>query len=181
MINLIPPTAQAQVVTEYWLRVISVWLFLLGTVILVIAILNVPAYVLVHNQLDTYLQEFTNATTNKESFTAAELSITRTNTIATLLAKPAPAISFTKLVSELEKSKSPGIIIFDFSLIKVKDAIDTITVTGQADSRATLSTFRDTLDMNPLFGKVTLPLSSLAKDKEIPFTITIAPDNQKTP
>ncbi len=181
MINLIPPTAQAQVTKEYWIRVISVWLFLVGTAIFLVTILNMPSYVLVHTQLDTYLLEFTNATINKESFTAAEAAIVRTNTIATLLVKPQGGMSFTEVVSQLEKSKSTGIIIFDFAITKAKDVIATITITGQADSREALSTFRDTLDANPSFGKVTLPLSSLAKDKEIPFTITIAPDNQKTP
>lgn len=181
MINLIPPSAQVQVTKEYWIRVVSVWLFLVGTAIFLVTILNIPSYVLVHNQLDTYLLEFTNAATNKDSFTAAEASIVRTNTIAMLLAKPQDGISFTEVVSELEKSKSTGIIIFDFAITKVKDVIATITITGQADSRESLSLFRDTLDANPSFGKVTLPLSSLAKDKEIPFTITITPDNQKAP
>jgi hypothetical protein len=179
MINLIPPSAQKQVKHEYWIRVITLWMFMGGTACVVCAIFLIPAHVLVHNQLDSFSEQFGNATTNSESRKVSENSITEVNAISALLTKSENTVNFSNVISEIEKNKSVDIVLLDFTLTRARDVLTSVMISGSASSRATLSAFRDTLDANTLFGKVDLPLASLAKDKDIPFTITITPDKEK--
>jgi hypothetical protein len=46
---------------------------------------------------------------------------------------------------------------------------------GTADTRAHLSAFKNALEAHTLFKVASLPLSNLAKDKDIDFSITITP------
>lgn len=175
MINLIPPTAQKQVTTEYWVRVFSVWLFLLGTAFLIVAILNVPVYVLVQSQLGTFLQEFNLATNQGETYKNSEATIVKVNAIATLLTKANKVTLFSEVIGELEKQASDvgGITITNFSLSRKEGALAPVVVSGIATSRLLLSEYRDVLSKNPRFESATLPLSSFAKEKDIPFSITL--------
>ena len=53
MINLIPPSAKKSIVTEYWLRVLSVWCFTWAFALVVGIFLLVPVYVLINLQVST--------------------------------------------------------------------------------------------------------------------------------
>jgi hypothetical protein len=177
MINLIPPTAQKQVTREYKIRVVSVWLFLLGFACLVVAIFNIPVYVLVQSQLSTYLQEFTLASNQSDSFKSSEATITKANAIATLLTKAEQSTTFSDVINELEKQASAGggVTITSFNFLLKDGVLTPVVISGTADSRLLLSEFRDALAKNPRFENATLPLSSLAKDRDVPFSITLTP------
>jgi hypothetical protein len=177
MINLIPPSAQKQVTGEYWVRVVSVWLFLLGTAFLTISFLNAPVYVLVQSQLKTFLQEFKLASNQSETFKSSEAAITKANSIATLLSKSGQATLFSEVIGELEEQAKAegGVTISNFNLSRKDGIMAPISISGIADSRSVLSQFRDALEKNPRFESAVLPLASLAKDKDIPFSITITP------
>lgn len=177
MINLIPPSAQKQVTREYWVRVASVWLFLLGTALLIVSILNAPVYVLVRSQLGTYLQEFTLANNQSETYKSSEATIVKSNSIAQLLTKSEQITPFSEIIDELETQATAGggVSITSFNLSRKDGIIAPMTITGVADSRLQLSEFRDALEKNPRFESATLPLSSFAKDKEIPFSVTLTP------
>lgn len=175
MINLIPPSAHTQVKREYWIRVISVWLVLIGTAFLIVALLNLPVYVLVRSQLSSYLQEYNQASDESESFKASEFEIQKSNEIAKLLAKADSVTPFSTIITELEALTSSGVKISDFSLSRQNGEISSISINGQASSRLALTQFKDAVEASPLFESVTLPLSNLAKDKDISFSITIVP------
>jgi hypothetical protein len=164
MINLIPPSAQKQVKREYWIRVVTVWMFLAGISSVLSICFFIPAYVLVHNQLDSFSLQFKEADTNSESLKASEKAIVQANAISTLLTQSESTVSFSTVISEIEKVKTPDILLFDFSVMRTGDVFTSIMVSGTASSRASLSTFREALDAN---------------DKDIPFTITITPDKAK--
>lgn len=179
MINLIPPTAQIQVQREYWIRAVSVWLLLCGSAFLIVALLYIPTYVLIQAQLKTHQQEYSEVTNEAEQYTDAEAAILHSNDIATLLTSEKKEVLFSFVIGEIEKSAHAGIAISSFTLSRADQVLSSITITGQADTRASLSQFRDTLESNALFKTATLPLSNLAKDKEIPFSITVTPRIQK--
>lgn len=179
MINLIPPSAQKQVKHEYWIRVLTMWMLLAGTSFVLCIFFFIPAYVLVQNQLESFSAQFKEADTNSESLKSSETAIVQANAISSLLSQSEDVTSFATVIAEIEKAKNGDILLFDFSMTRADAVFTSITVSGTASSRATLSTFRDSLDSNILFEKVDLPLSSLAKDKDIPFTITITPDKTK--
>ena len=179
MINLIPPDAQKQVKHEYWIRVVTIWMFLVGVSSLLCIFFLVPAYVLVHNQLESFSSQFKEADTNSESLKSSEAAIVHANAISALLTQSENTTNFSTVLVQIEKVKTADMLLFDFNIIRTGDVLTSIIISGTAPSRAALSSFRDALDANPLFGKVELPLSSLAKDKNIPFTITITPDKAK--
>ena len=180
MINLIPPSAQKQVKHEYWIRVVILWMFLAGTSFLVFFIFLIPSYVLVHNQLDSFSEKFIHADTNNQSLKISEHSIAEVNAISVLLASSENTKTFSSVLDEIEKITGDDIILLDFAVMRIGDSFSSIVISGTAPSRASLSSFRDDLDAQPLFEKVELPLASLAKDKDIPFTITITPLKTKS-
>lgn len=178
MINLIPPNAQKQVRNEYWVRVVSVWLLLLGTSFIIVVILFAPVYVLIQSQLDSYWDEYTRANGETQSFKDAESEIKKANELATLLSKSKNIVTFSGTIESLEKLTKDEVIIESYSLTRKGDVIDSIIVVGQADSRLALTQFKDSIENEPMFESVTLPLSNLAKDKDIPFSITIIPSGK---
>jgi hypothetical protein len=48
-----------------------------------------------------------------------------------------------------------------------------ITISGKADTRSSLATFRSTLLSDPSIEDALLPISNLAQEKDISFLITI--------
>jgi hypothetical protein len=176
MINLIPFDAQKQVVREYWVRVVSVGMFLLGSGFLIVALLNAPVYVLVRSQLSSYLSEYNEASNQSDSFKAAQAQISQTNDMALLLSKSSASTPFSSVMSKLESLTGNEITIDSYKFTRKNALIDSIEITGMARSRVALSKFKDDLQNDKEFQKVDLPLSNLAKDKDIPFTIMITPN-----
>lgn len=161
------------------MRVITVWIALVASACVMIATLTMPVYVLVRSQLDAFLQEYTQASVESESFKDAELEVKRANDVAELLSKANKALSFSTIIAELETiSREQGVVITEFALLRDKDALQPIVLTGTAPSRLALTTFRDAIEAHALFKDVVLPLSNLAKDKDITFNITIMPEEQ---
>ena len=181
MINLIPPDAKKQVKREYWTRVIVVWLFLSGSAFLIIALVHAPVYWLLHMQLQAYQDEYSQVTDQTEEFKQAETAIVNTNTVIDLLATPPTSVLFSDVIKEIEKAATiiDGVTVSNITLTRKADALGTITVAGQAATRAGLATFRDALEDNSLFKKASLPLANLAKDRDIPFSITVTPHDKK--
>lgn len=179
MINLIPPDAQKQVKREYWVRVFSVWSFLVGSALLMVIVFHIPAYVLIQNQLLTYLEEFNDATNKSQTMEDSKKVIERANRISEMLAKPNITIPFSKVVADIEEVVGEGIRVEGYTFNRLSTGITPIVVTGKAETRAGLSAFRDALEANSYFKTVTLPLSDLAKDSDIEFSITITPHIDK--
>jgi hypothetical protein len=179
MINLIPPGAQNQVKREYWLRVFTVWIILIASACMMIATLYMPVYVLVRSQLDAFLQAYTQASIESDSFKDSELAIEKANEIAKLLSEADKAISFSTVIFELEEvSQAHGVTITEFVLLREKGELQPIVLRGIALSRLDLTSFRDAIEAHELFKSAELPLSNLAKDKDITFGITIKPEEK---
>lgn len=175
MINLIPPSAHSQVQREYWIRVVSVWMFLTGCALCIAAILYAPVYVLVEAELGNYLLAYNQASDDSETYTESEKAIQSGNAIAQLLATSDTDTSFSEIIAEIEKQKIQGIRVDDYSIARKDGILGAITIKGNADSRLILTQFKDAIEKSPLFESATLPLSNLAKDRDIPFTVTIIP------
>jgi hypothetical protein len=176
MINLIPPSAQQQVKKEYWLRVISVWMILIASALLIVAILNIPVYVLVRSQLDAFSTEFAQANLKSESFDESELAVKQANGIANLLVKSDVSAPFTSVLAEIESLGGNGIVITEVMISSTEGKLDPIGIKGMAPTRLSLTTFQNDLEAHGHFKNVVLPLSNLARDKDIVFNITAEPE-----
>lgn len=175
MINLIPPEALKEVKKEYWIRVCSVWAMLVGTAFFIVAIFHIPVHQLLEAQKDSYQEAYANATEQTGEFKTAEESIKNTNAVASLLVKKDEQIAFSAVLKTIDSLVQDGITIENYSFTRKGEGLGPIAVSGRADGRTSLTNYKNAIESNQLFKAATIPLSDLAKDKDIPFTITITP------
>lgn len=176
MINLIPPVAQKSVKRQYLIRLTTVWIILAALACMIVTVLHIPVYVLVQSQLEAFSNEYAQASVESASFDASTKEISRANEIATLLASPKHKVSFTHIINELEMQSGAEVIIKEYTLAQKQGALTTLKILGVADSRLALTTFQERIEAHELFESAVLPLSNLARDRNIPFEITITPE-----
>ncbi|MFT7507785.1 MAG: hypothetical protein ACI92I_000953 [Acidimicrobiales bacterium] len=173
MINLIPPHAKKQVKTEYWVRVFSVWGLLAAIACLIIVLLLIPTYVLVRAELKVYEGLYQTASIQNDSYGELEHEVGIANEIAVRLSSIKSQITVMELIEVIEDAARGNVEITNISLVRTEGKIGSISVAGEAYSRETLSGFRNTLEDHEFFNSVKLPISNLAKDKDVPFNIEI--------
>lgn len=174
MANLIPPDAKKKVKLEYWVRVFSVWMLLLGFALWVVMVLLLPSWVLVNDQLDTFTRWHQKVDQNNDQFTASENDIKYANQVASVLKTNNNFVMFSDLIEEVKQEGGEGIGLTEYSLSRKGGVIEGFSITGVASSRKTLADFKTRLEHNDTFVGVELPLSNLAKDVNIPFNIKIS-------
>ena len=141
----------------------------------IIAIFNVPVYQLLRAQSDAYQKEYTNATEQTGEFKNAEDSIKNSNAVATLLASKNNQIAFSLVLKTIDDLVANGIVIKNYALTRKDDGLGSVVVSGTAKERTDLTNFKNVIEKDSLFKLASIPLSDLAKDKDIPFTLTITP------
>ncbi len=179
MVNLLPQTAKRQLVVEYYVRVVSVWLFLVTGAMVVLGMLLMPISVLVNLQLKAFDETFTRVSADNASFADSEKIVLEANVLAGELNRSdayAPLLDDVIAVQALADS---AIEIQSIALQRTdKGIVKTITVTGDAATRAALAAFRDRIEDEERFTSAALPISNLAKDKDVPFSIAITVNNE---
>ena len=175
MINLIPPNAQKQVKREYWVRVAGVWGILVATAFTIVALLYVPAYVLVKSKLSAYESIYQLANVRNESFVESEKEVTEAMTIARLLVGKNDSVSYTELIQIFNNLAGKNVSITNLHVAQTDGIFSSISISGVAQSRTSLVAFRDALEAHKLFESAELPLSNLAKEYDIPFSINVIP------
>lgn len=175
MANLIPPDAKKAIVTEYWIRVATVWLVLVACAIIVVGLLKVPTFVLVQSQLRAFTVAYDSAREKEASFTEAQEVITEANRVAGLLSSRATSTTATEVIAVLDRIAGESVTIRSFAIERTDATIASIAVTGTANTRAALSNFSKDIEAHEFFGEADLPISNLAKDRDIGFSIEIIP------
>ena len=171
MINLIPPAARKSVTREYWLRVISVWLFLFGTGCLIISVFLLPTYMLVHGQTVTLGGQVLATADTSANFDASIATLAKASADALFLKKSASTTPFSSYLKTLESLTGSGVSLHSVNYSHSAATADKLTIAGVASTRAELATFRDTLEATPEFVTVVLPISSLAKATDVLFSL----------
>lgn len=175
MINLLPPTAKRAVVREYWMRVVVVWVLLLSFGMAIVAALQVPSYVLLSSQLTAYQSEYSNAQAKKNDYEAAEGEVTAINTLAQHVSAVAFESSATAIIDELDMLSGPTVALQGFDVVQEKGVVKEIMISGIADDRSSLATFSDRVAASDHFIEANVPISNLARDKDITFQIEVIP------
>lgn len=173
MANLIPPQAKKSILVEYWVRAVSVWLVLLGVAALALAVLNVPVYILIQNQLQTYNNLYDDASAQNTSFEQIESDIVLANNTAVLLSKASDINPLLPQIEAIERLAGEGISVNSFNLVREDTQLPEIQISGVAADRESLVQFSRDLEATSDFSSAEIPLSNLAKDSNIPFTINI--------
>lgn len=173
MINLIPPDARKMVQIEYWVRVASVWLVLMSIASVVLVMLLLPSLVLVHSQLAAYENQYKHASEQNDSYEKLEEEVSLANTISAHLVDNEYSDLFSRLLTELNVINGEQIVLDYVGMNRVEGKIDSISISGSAYSRSDLVAFKDRIEGHSFFETAELPLSNLAKDRDVPFNITI--------
>jgi len=173
MVNLIPQNAKRTVVIEYYVRVVTVWLWLLTAALLVLGILMFPVGLLVKLQLSALDASFEEAQAGSDAYQVSEKLIQESNALVQELVRVNTLQPVWDDVAIIYSLVPKRVTISSVSLAREGGVVKKITVTGNAATRSDLATTRDILKANSRFTKVALPLSNLAKDVDLPFSVTL--------
>ncbi len=180
MANLIPPNARKKVKLEYWARVVSVWLVMLGLACLVVTALHVPVYKLVGDQNEVFNAWHEEVDADNKQFKESVKVINNTNEISRLLSSDAEQILFTEVIDEVDSLINEDVVVESYRMERSGGKVTNFVVSGESTTRFGLADFRKALENSDMFETAALPLSNLAKDADIPFDISVSLTNKQT-
>ena len=176
MRNLLTPKLKKHLKMEYRLRLLAVLLFLFSAAVFMGGILLIPSLVLSEAHKNSAEEE---ARLVKQSLIQREdaslsrtLERARTELEVIEIVQGQPLIS--KSVERILKSKPDSISINTLSFSQDGSSSDmVIGLSGVARTREGLLSFERVLKNDPSFASVVLPVSNLAQDRNISFSLTI--------
>jgi predicted amino acid-binding ACT domain protein len=180
MINLIPPTAKKSIVIEYWIRVASVWMFLVSTALFAGAVLLFPVYVLVSSQVDAKESAVTIASQKVDSFENVSGELELASQLAKHALRESSLVHMSVYMERFIELQGPDIELDNIEISRVDRLISPVQVVGVATDRRSLAAFRDRLLAEAQILEVDLPIANLANDRNIRFTLTILIDNESS-
>lgn len=180
MSNLIPSFAKKKITTEYWIRVVTVWFYLWGTGLIVATVLLFPVYIFTSVQIDVNAASASAAEANVENYEDVAFDLKKATLQARYIIEDDRRNKAHQYVDLFTRNAGVGVAIERISFAKTQAGVQPITISGQAESRETLAAFRDRLLTEPAIEQANLPISNLAKDRDIDFTITVTMNNQTT-
>lgn len=167
---------------EYWVRAVSVGLVLASAALLVVAVLLLPPYVLLNGLVSTKQASLDETKEKTSEYDISAKSLVQATALARLVVEGDRTPSFTNLVAVIEAARDPALVTiegYDFSL--VDGQATPVIVSGNALTRQSLADFRDRLVASERVTAVDLPLSNLAKDRDLPFSLTVTFASTTTP
>lgn len=177
MINLIPTSAKKSVLVEYWLRVVTVW-FLVWSVAFVLAVaILVPAYVLIDSQINAYADSAKIASEKVASYESVSKDLVRSSQQAGTILEKIKVTPLSKYLSNFNSMQTNEITITEMIVSRDEKGVTPISIVGTAKSRQALASFREQLLETTYITEVDLPISNLAKDRDIQFSIIVTVDN----
>jgi hypothetical protein len=180
MINLLPHHAKRELTKEYWLRAVTVWFFLWAITILVGIILLVPPYLLISLQTAAYKQSAESATQKNESFDSVAAELTKASEQASAMSDHFVQPAVGTYLELLKQFENDGLSITQINLERTAEGVLPIKVGGVAKDRQALAGFREAMLADERIESVELPISNLAKDKDIIFDVVVTITNGAT-
>lgn len=173
MVNLLPQKTIAGLRRSYYLRLLTMLIIVLTVAVAIGTVLLVPSYVVSERSADAserYLiaVEETIGVRERAGVTDDIRTLAEQLRILNEYANEPPAKPFFE---DSLASLSSEIVVTGISFTKGDDALG-ISLAGRADSRAALLAFVEALQENGRFEGVTIPVTQLALDSNIPFSIT---------
>lgn len=173
MINLIPAKAKKAVLTEYWVRVVSVWVIIWSIVTFVCASILLPVYVLIGSQISALEVSASEASQKVSGYENVSATLVDASQHAKFALDEFSRPVFSDYITLFEEIQGSSIQLNNISLLRNAEGIEPILLVGVALDREALASFRDRLLAEEVITSVDLPISNLARDKDIPFTITV--------
>lgn len=175
MINLIPPQGHSSLHLEYILRVASTVSILFGFLAIALAIAFIPTFVLIDVQIQTLDAEQNKELDKVEAVDQAEKEVARTRKVITQLRAGQGTAPMISMIDEVARLTPATISLTQYIISDIaqpKEA-QTIQVQGTATTRDALAGFKKHIEASPLFEAAEIPIADLARETDLPFTMTI--------
>lgn len=173
MINLIPQHAKRSIKIEYLSRLLTVTFAALSCVLVAASVLLVPQLVLLHSQNSALSQQYEASMSTKQAIDSYVTQIKNTNQAIELVHQVVIIGNLVPYIKHIQSYESVG-VTFDYIKVDRKaDAGVVIKMAGMAATRNDLAILKNSLVTDPVIAEVDLPLENLAKDKDLPFHISL--------
>ena len=173
MFNLLPEEYKKKLKVEYNIRLAITGLLFGFFIILIANAFLLPSYLLSKIKEIEIENRLANISSKTPDKTNTELNVVLQNTKKQLtVLNSIDNVSFVESLKKVLARKVPGIIINNLSVNEI-GSVWKIAVSGIASNRDVLISFKTSLESEKSFNGVDLPVSNLAKNKDIPFTITV--------
>ncbi len=173
MINLIPPQAKKSITLEYWLRVVTVWAFTIAAMFVLGGVLMIPTYVLINLQVAAFSDSAASASQKLATLKDVSGDLDTANKQAQALVIGLRYSQMSQYIKLFRKLENNDVTFSQIGINRTKDGVSPIQLSGTATNRQALAAFRDTLLGQSEVQSVDLPISNLAKDKDIAFNLTV--------
>lgn len=172
MFTFLPEDYKKEALGEYRVRLAIVCIGLLLAFFAVGCLLTLPIFSLMQARRDSALMERETLTKNlKENPSSLEDEVRDSNAKTSIIKETASSQPLISVLERVLTQQGDGIKITSISLKRGGTA--SVSVIGVGTSRDSLVAFSKKLQGEPSFTKVSLPIGSLARNKDIPFTIVI--------
>lgn len=178
MINLIPQFAKKKITHEYWLRVVTAWFFLWGLSLLIAITLLFPAYIFTTTQLNVNAESARSAEESVADFENLSKELEKASLQAQYVIENSRLTRAHQYINLFESLEGDSISVAEVNFVKDTKGVQPISLKGTAVDRESLAAFRDRLLAEEAVSQVDLPISNLAKDKDIDFSITVTMNNK---
>ena len=178
MANLLPQKERKRFEWEYKSRLLTIaLLFLMSTIALGI-ILLLPSYFVSKSKGESISRqsELLKKTISLRESDTSVMSLLATKQKINQLVEVQKQVLQTEIIQTIIQNTDENITIDAFYYTQETGSGGEIRITGKADSRTALLSFSDSLKKENLFSRVDLPVSSLARDSDITFSITLNGD-----
>lgn len=172
--TFLPFNEQKDIKREYRIRAAIVLLFFLSTALIIGVGAMFPAYMRALSEKNLYIRA---AAALKDSDQASVLESTekdlmKSSAILSVLASSTEPEPFSSAIAAIAESRGP-VVITSFALEKQPPSALVVTLQGQAPTRDALLAWKDRLaDLAPGVS-VDLPISELARDTDIQFSVQV--------
>jgi len=177
MINLIPTNAKKGIVKEYWTRVFSVWFSTWSVALLLSAFIMVPAYVLIYSQAAVFEESAAFASEKIANYQDVSEQLIQSSQEAQFVITNTQEVTFSDYISLFQELRGSEISLSQISINRTSNGIEPIQISGVAEDRQSLAAFRERLLAEEQIIEANLPISNLARDRDIQFSITATIDN----
>jgi len=162
---------------EYRIRTAILMLFFISGAVWVGIVTLFPSYIFSAAQEQKASDEAGKIDTNRQAHGSGQLAaeIRDANTRINLLANVQDKIFLSSIIEDIVNERPVGLTINTMGIAHVGNATTktSITLSGNAATRDILVAFKRSLEADPRFEKVFLPVSSLAQDTNINFTMSV--------
>ena len=179
MINLIPPEGHKIVRREYLLRVFATALFLFGFVCIILTVALLPKYLRIGTMIHAFALETQKVGNKDAAFLEAEKEVLVTRDILLQLKMSKESVTASEAIEEIQKHAPPEVVFKNFSTELLDGVIERVKMQGVAPTREDLLHLKVAIEESEMFETAEVPISDLALDINVPFSITITLTRKK--